>query len=164
MCPPDSQSATPLCRPRPPYNFTPQMRVGGVVCGVVCRQKLFEVWNFMSEKKELTKEAKVKREKNRLNKVFKALDKNKLDTVRSLINTAAFIAVTLDELQEIINTEGYISEYKNGANQWGKKQSEAVEIHISMTRNLTTIIKQLTDLAPAEKRKDGKLMVFQRTA
>ena len=116
----------------------------------------------MPKRKELDKAGKIKQEKNRLNRVFKTLDKNKLATVQSLINTAAFIAVTLDEIQEIINTEGYISEYKNGANQFGKKQSEAVEIHIAMTRNLTTIIKQLSDLAPQEKRKDGKLATFQR--
>jgi adenine specific DNA methylase Mod len=116
----------------------------------------------MSRKKEMDKAGKVRREKLRLSKVFKDLDKNKLATVKPLINTAAFIAVTLDELQEIINNEGYVSEYKNGANQYGKKQSEAVEIHIAMTRNLTTIIKQLTDLAPQEKRKDGRLAAFQR--
>jgi len=116
----------------------------------------------MPSRKPLDKAGKIKKEARRLNSIFKELDKNKLGTVQSLINTAAFIAVTLDELQEIINSEGYISEYKNGANQYGKKQSEAVEIHIAMTRNLTTIIKQLADLAPQEKRKDGKLAAFQR--
>ena len=116
----------------------------------------------MATKTDLDKSAKIKRERNRLKKVFKTLDKNKLTTVQPLISTAAFIFVTLDELQEIINRDGYISEYKNGANQFGKKQSEAVEIHIQMTRNLTTIIKQLTDLVPQEKRKDGKLAAFQR--
>jgi hypothetical protein len=119
-------------------------------------------WKIMPRKTELDKAGKIKKEKGRLNRVFKTLDKNKLATVQSLINTAAFIAVTLDELQEIINTEGYISEYKNGANQYGKKQSEAVEIHIAMTRNLTTIIKQLSDLAPTVKRKDSKLDALRR--
>jgi len=116
----------------------------------------------MPTKKELGKDEKIKREKSRLNKVFKLLDKNKLTTVQSLINTAAYIAVTLEELQEIINAEGYISEYKNGANQWGKKQSEAVEIYIALTRNQSTIIKQLVDLAPPEKRKDSKLEALRR--
>ena len=116
----------------------------------------------MPAKKELDKNGKIKQEKARLARVFKHLDKNKLATVQSLISTAAYIAVTLDELQEIINTEGYISEYKNGANQFGKKQSEAVEIYIALTRNQSTIIKQLVDLAPAEKRKDSKLEALRR--
>ena len=116
----------------------------------------------MPIKKELDKFEKIKKEKARLNRIFTTLDKNKRATVLPLINTAAFIAITLDDLQEIINVEGYISEYKNGANQYGKKQSEAVEIHIQMTRNLTTIIKQLSDLAPQEKRKDSKLAALRR--
>jgi len=108
------------------------------------------------------KESAIKKEKRRLEKVFKFLDGNKLVTVQSLINSAAYIAVTLKELQEIINEEGYTSEYKNGANQYGKKQSEEVEIYISLTRNQSTIIKQLVDLAPLEKRKDSKLEALRR--
>ena len=116
----------------------------------------------MPRKKGLDKAGKIKAETKRLNKVFAELDNNKFVTVQSLINTAAFIIISLEEVQEKINKEGYVSEYKNGANQYGKKQSEAVEIHIAMTRNLTTIIKQLTDLVPSVKRKDGKLSEFTR--
>ena len=41
---------------------------------------------------------------------FPRLDKNKLQTVESLIRNAAFMAVSLEELQEIINEEGYTVE------------------------------------------------------
>ena len=61
----------------------------------------------MATKKELTKEQKIKKEIARLKRVFKDLDKNKLQTVESLIKNAAFMAVSLEELQEIINAEGY---------------------------------------------------------
>lgn len=117
----------------------------------------------MPAKKIYTKEEKIKKEIRRLNSVFKCLDKNKAATVQSLIHTAAFITISLDEVQEYINQNGYTEEYKNGANQFGIKQSASVEIHIAMTRNLTTIIKQLTDLAPPEKRKDSKLDALRRT-
>lgn len=60
----------------------------------------------MATKKELTKEQKIKKEIARLKRVFKDLDKNKLQTVESLIKNAAFMAVSLEELQEIINAEG----------------------------------------------------------
>ena len=60
----------------------------------------------MTTKKELTKEQKIKKEIARLKRVFKDLDKNKLQTVESLIKNAAFMAVSLEELQEIINAEG----------------------------------------------------------
>lgn len=83
----------------------------------------------MATKKDLTKEEKIKREFSRLKRIFKDLDKNKLQTVESLIKNAAFMAVSLEELQEIINEEGYTVEYQNGANQSGTKQSDAVKTH-----------------------------------
>lgn len=52
----------------------------------------------MATKKDLTKDQKIKREINRLKRVFRDLDKNKLQTVESLIRNAAFMAVSLEEL------------------------------------------------------------------
>lgn len=115
----------------------------------------------MATKKELTKEQKIKREITRLNRVFKDLDKNKLQTVESLIRTAAFMSVSLEELQEIINEEGYTVEYQNGANQSGTKQSDAVKTHIAMTKNHASIIKQLTDLVPPEKKNESRLLALR---
>lgn len=115
----------------------------------------------MATKKELTKEQKIKKEIARLKRVFKDLDKNKLQTVESLIKNAAFMAVSLEELQEIINAEGYVVEYQNGENQKGTKQSDAVKIHIAMTKNHAAIIKQLTDLVPPEKKKESKLQALR---
>ena len=116
----------------------------------------------MPSRKIYTKEEKVKKEIRRLRKVFTALDKNKLAIAESLIEVAAFMRISLDEIQSDINKKGYTEKYQNGANQSGVKQSSSVEIHISMTRNLATIMKQLVDLAPPEQRKDGKLSMFQR--
>ena len=115
----------------------------------------------MATKKELTKDQKIKREITRLKRVFKDLDKNKLQTVESLIRNAAFMAVSLEELQEIINEEGYTVEYQNGENQRGTKQSEAVKTHIAMTKNHASIIKQLTELVPPEKKKESKLKALR---
>lgn len=115
----------------------------------------------MATKKELTKEQKIKKEIARLKRVFKDLDKNKLQTVESLIKNAAFMAVSLEELQEIINAEGYVVEYQNGENQKGTKQSDAVKAHIAMTKNHVAIIKQLTDLVPPEKKKESKLQALR---
>ena len=115
----------------------------------------------MATKKELTKEQKIKKEIARLKRVFKDLDKNKLQTVESLIKNAAFMAVSLEELQEIINAEGYVVEYQNGENQNGTKQSDAVKTHIAMTKNHAAIIKQVTDLVPPEKKKESKLQALR---
>lgn len=115
----------------------------------------------MATKKELTKDQKIKREYNRLRRIFRDLDKNKLQTVESLIKNAAFMAVSLEELQEIINEEGYTVEYQNGANQSGTKQSDAVKTHIAMTKNHAAIIRQLCDLVPPEKKKESRLQALR---
>ena len=117
--------------------------------------------SFMTTKRELTKEQKIKKEITRLRSVFRDLDKNKMKTVESLIRNVAFMAASLEELQEIINAEGYTEEYTNGANQSGRKQSEAVKIHIAMTKNHASIMKQLADLAPPVKVKESKLQALR---
>lgn len=115
----------------------------------------------MTTKADLTKEEKINKEIRRLKRVFKELDKNKRNTVDSLIRNAAFTTVCLEELQEIINVEGYTVEYQNGENQKGTKQSDAVKTHIAMTKNLSTIIKQLTELVPPEKKEKSKLALLR---
>lgn len=116
---------------------------------------------FLGAYKEESRESKIKKEENRLKRIFKDLDKNKKNTVLSLIKNAAFMSVTLDELQEEINKNGCVSEYQNGKNQHGTKKSPEVDIHISMTKNHAAIIKQLCELVPPEKKKDSRLQALR---
>lgn len=115
----------------------------------------------MATKPDLTKEEKIQKEIARLTRIFRDLDKNKMQAVEKLIRNAAFMAVSLEELQGIINAEGYTEEYQNGATQSGRKQSEAVKIHVAMTKNYTAIIKQLAELAPPQRKKESKLQALR---
>lgn len=103
---------------------------------------------------ELSKDDRIRKEFNRLKRIFKDLPKEKKDTVMSLINNAAFMTITLEDLQEIINEKGYTEEYQNGANQFGVKKRSEIEIYNAMIKNQTTIIKQLADLLPEGSTKD----------
>lgn len=103
-------------------------------------------------KREKTKEQKIKAEKKRLLKLFEGLDKNKLATCMTLIDRAAFLTVTLTELEVQLNNDGWTEEYKNGQNQSGVKKSAAAEVHISLTKNLNAIMKQLIDIVPPAQR------------
>lgn len=94
------------------------------------------------------KDGKIKKEIAKLKRLFKDMEKDTMNTVSSLIRNAAFMAVTLDDLQETINIEGAVSEYQNGENQWGTKKSPEVEIYNTMIKNHMAIIKQLSDLLP----------------
>lgn len=94
------------------------------------------------------KDGKIKKEIAKLKRLFKDMEKDTMNTVSSLIRNAAFMAVTLDDLQETINIEGAVSEYQNGENQWGTKKSPEVEVYNTMIKNHMAIIKQLSDLLP----------------
>ena len=94
------------------------------------------------------KTTRIKREKERLLEIFHGLDANKLKVCATLIDRAAFITVSLEDLEEELNANGWTETYTNGRNQEGVKKSSAAEAHISLTKNLNTIMKQLLDLVP----------------
>ena len=97
---------------------------------------------------KLKKETRVKREKDRLFDIFKDLEPNKLKTCHALIDRAAFITISLQDLEEMLNETGWVEYYQNGENQFGMKKAAAADVHISLTKNLNAIVKQLLDLVP----------------
>ena len=99
-------------------------------------------------KRTVSKETRVKRERKRLEGIFKDLEPNKLKTCRALIDRAAFITVSLEELEELLNETGWVEYYQNGETQSGLKKAAAADVHISLTKNLNAIVKQLLELVP----------------
>ena len=97
---------------------------------------------------------RIKDEKQRLSEIFKDLEKNKLDTCAALIDRAAFITVSLEDLEEQLNLYGWTEEYQNGENQYGVKKSAAADVHISLTKNLNAIMKQLLELVPPAQKEN----------
>ena len=112
-------------------------------------------------KKELTKEERIKKEKTRLKGIFRDLEANKKKLVTPLIEKAAFMSVELDMLQEQIEQEGWTSEYKNGANQYGTKKSPEAETYIALSKNYASVIKQLSDVVPEAKKKKSALAALR---
>ena len=94
------------------------------------------------------KETRIRKEKDRLFEIFKDLEENKLKTCRALIDRAAFITISLEELEEQLNKTGWVETYQNGENQSGMKKAAAADVHISLTKNLNAIVKQLLELVP----------------
>lgn len=99
-------------------------------------------------KKDFSKEEKINLEIKKLNAIFTKLEAKTKKAVHSLIENAAFMSVTLAELQEKINIEGVTEQYKNGENQYGIKKSATVEVYNQMVKNHMNIMKQLTELLP----------------
>ena len=85
-----------------------------------------------------------------LRKLFEKIPENQKKLVSSLIQNAAFMKATLEDLQVQINENGAIEEYQNGANQGGRKISSEVQAYNAMLKNYHGVINTLTGLLPAE--------------
>lgn len=105
----------------------------------------------MAEKKKLTKDEKIAKEKRRLNRIYKAIDKNKKDTVEGLIDLAAYQRVTLEEFKEDLDKNGFTEWFKQGKEQDEYERKRPVaDMYNSMSNSYQKTIKQLTDLLPKE--------------
>ena len=103
--------------------------------------------------KNITKEDKIAREEKRLIKYLKnkAIDDDKLNIALDLIRDIAYMTVSTDMLKAEVDTYGMTEEYQNGANQRGRKKSASFEAYLNMTKQKSALIKQLTDLLPADE-------------
>ena len=96
----------------------------------------------------LEKEKRIKKEVNRLRRLFKGIDENKKKLVFATIDDIAFMTVTMADLRESINRTGTTVEYKNGANQFGTKQSPDAQLYLQMSQKQTQAMKILVDCLP----------------
>src|SRR5574344_730092 len=105
---------------------------------------------------EVEIEKAIKKEKAKLNKVYKNVDDDKYHTVEQLMNNAAFLSVQLLNLQEMINANGAIETYDNGGGQTGTRMSPAVVSYNKLLTNYNTVVKTLLAVNPdAQKADDG---------
>lgn len=100
------------------------------------------------------KDTRIKSELDRLKKLYAELPQSKLAIVIPLLENAAFMKITLDDLQTSINANGCSEEYKNGENQYGKKAAADLQAYNSLIKNYNTISDRLEKLLPPEKRQD----------
>lgn len=68
---------------------------------------------------------------------YAELPKNQMAIVEPLIQNAAFMKITLDDLQKSINADGCSEEYMNGANQYGKKPAPICKPTTASSRTTT---------------------------
>ena len=102
--------------------------------------------------KKRTKE--VTKQRNKLRKLFPEVDfKKDTNTLLSnLIDEASFMFVTLKHLKEFINKNGVKEKYVNGNNQYGYKDSVEAKTYNAMIKNYISVIKQLNDELPKNKK------------
>ena len=97
------------------------------------------------------KEKRIRKEKNKLKKIFKDISDDKKKLVENLIQNAAFMSVTLEDLQKKISTEGAIITAKNGNGFETVQENPAQKSYNTMINRYCSTIKQLQDLLPNSK-------------
>ncbi|OYD06096.1 hypothetical protein [Paludifilum halophilum] len=107
----------------------------------------------MARKKELTKEDRIKKEVRRLKRIYKDLEGKKKQVADGLIQEAAFMQATLEELRRMIDEQGPVDSMPQGEYSI-LREHPAVRTYNTMIQRYTTVVKQLADLLPREEPKE----------
>lgn len=113
-----------------------------------------EIKEGLSGQALIEKNKTIKKEANRLKKLFADLKENKKKLSKSLIENAAFMSITLEDLKKDIVKYGVKETYVNGKDQFGFKESIESKTYNTMIKNYMNIIKQLNDMMPEQKKID----------
>lgn len=97
-------------------------------------------------------------------KILDNLPEIKKKIAADLIEQAAFLAVTLEDLNESINKNGTVEAYQNGANQSGRKVSSDAKLYSNLIAKYAAIITKLIQLIPDEKGKNARIETPENTA
>lgn len=108
------------------------------------------------------KESQLKKELNKLRKIFKDLPEESKKLSEGLIQNAAFMHVTLLELQEDIKEHGAMINCTSGNGFETLKDNPAQKAYTTMISRYSLVIKQLTDLLPeqSETTAGAEIMAF----
>ena len=113
--------------------------------------------------KETTKAKRIKAEERRLTKIYGELkSERKLKIAQGLIQRAAFMKIELEECEKDIVENGMTEKFSQSENQepYDRKRPVA-DLYSAYNTSYQKIIKQLTDLLPAEEKQElDEMMSF----
>lgn len=101
-------------------------------------------------KAELTKEQRIRREENRLRRVYKNLDSQKKVVAEGLIKRAAYLRITLEDFEKDLDKNGYTESFQQGNQAPYDRKRPVADMYTSMNALYKKATKQLTDLLPKE--------------
>ena len=104
------------------------------------------------------KEKAIKKERDKLNRLFQNIPKDSKTLCEGLINNAAFMFVTLNELQEEVKQNGAMLKATSGNGFEIVKDNPAYKAYNTMISRYTVIIKQLSDLLPGDNNAGDELL------
>lgn len=107
-----------------------------------------EVKAFMARKKST--ETRIKEEEQRILKIFDGVSDKCKETVSGLAKRAAFMVVSLEDLEKDLAEKGFTEMFSQGDQEPYPRERPAYKVYCNMNSNYQKVIKQLTDLLPPE--------------
>ena len=109
----------------------------------------------MQTKTEKTKVERTKAEKNRLVRIYKDVPKENKSIIDGLINRAAFMRVTLEDMEIDLDTNGFVEPFtQSEKTDPYDRERPVARLYNTMNKNYQSIIKQLSDLVPKIEKKE----------
>lgn len=108
-----------------------------------------------------TKSQKIANELYKLRKLFKKIPENQRQLCDGLMQNAAFMAVTLRELQAEITKNGAVIPCQSGNGFETIKDNPAQKAYTTMIARYSGIINQLLGLLPVEQDEEDPLAEFR---
>ena len=110
----------------------------------------------IAKTRERQKKRLIAAELKKLEHLFEPLGEKEREFLQPLLENAAFMRVTLDDLQTEINRTGGVDSYQNGAAQHGVKISANIQAYNALMKTYHALMDKLLLRLPADdRRKDG---------
>lgn len=106
----------------------------------------------MATKNLSDKDKAIKKEMLRLKRILKDIDDNRKKSAEGLIQEAAFMRATLQELKQLVDENGPIDEMPQG-DYTILREHPALKSYNTMIQRYNTVCKELINLLPKTERK-----------
>ncbi|MCG1448821.1 hypothetical protein K4R64_01270 [Staphylococcus epidermidis] len=94
---------------------------------------------------DLIKQKRIKKELSKLKKIYKDIPKDKMIIVDGLINRAAFMRISLEDMEQDIHKDGFVEMFSQSETQTPyERERPLARLYNSMNKNYQSIIKELT--------------------
>lgn len=114
---------------------------------------------------DLTTDDRMKREILRIKKLLRELPEDRLKIADGMIRRAAFMQITLEDLEEDIKKNGTVESFTQTRDIEYDRERPSVRIYNTLVKNYANAMKQIVDLLPeheAVKKKDQLLEFLKR--
>lgn len=100
-------------------------------------------------KEEKPKDKRIITEKNRLVNIYKDIGKENKAIIDGLINRAAFMRTTLEDMETDLDKNGFVELFtQSEKTEPYDRERPIARLYNTMNKNYQSIIKQLSDLVP----------------